>query len=174
MRFTANKYPKYKIGKHTYGDIVIHGMGVDNLGNNYVEIGDYCSLANGLQLQLGGNHDTASVSSYPFLDGTKPFDRQYGIYIGSDVWTGLGVIIRHGVTVGSGSVIGLGSIVLHDVPPYAIVAGNPAKLIRYRFSPSIISKLLVIKWWDWDYETIMSRLPEFEDVESFCDRYFVA
>lgn len=174
MFFTKTKYPSYKIGSHTYGDIIIHGRGVDEDGNNFVEIGDYCSFANGLQLQLGGDHNMESVSTYPFseLRGEKtPFNRKYGIYIGNDVWTGLGVIIKHGVTVGDGAVIGMGSIVTHNVEPYSIVVGNPARLLRYRFEPQIIEKLLKIRWWNLPYEEIVEKLPEMADPVSFCDKY---
>lgn len=175
MIYTKTKYPTYQIGPHTYGDVVIHGKGVDEDGNNFVEIGDYCSLANGLQLQLGGNHSMSTVSTYPFTVINKteklPFSKEYGIYIGNDVWIGLDVVIRHGVTIGDGAVVGMGSLVLHDVPPYAVVVGNPAKIIRYRFEPEIIEKLLKIKWWEWSETQIAERLPEMDDPISFCEKY---
>jgi acetyltransferase-like isoleucine patch superfamily enzyme len=173
MIYTHQYYPEYKIGIHSYGKITIHGNGsVDSF--NYVEIGDYCSFAPGLQLQLGGNHPMESATTYPFraIAGQPPIlDRKYGIYIGNDVWTGLDVLIRHGVTVGDGAVIGMGSVVLHDVPPYAIVAGNPARLIRYRFPQDTITSLLKIKWWEWDYPTILSRLDKMDDVATFVRTY---
>ena len=168
MIFTKSYYPSYKIGSHTYGQITIHGNGIVDQ-QNYVEIGDYCSFAPGLQLQLGGNHNMTSVSTYPFENGKKSFDKKYGIYIGNDVWTGLNVLIRHGVTIGHGAVIGMGSVVLNDVPDYAVVAGVPAKLIRYRFSKDIINKLLLIKWWNWPYETVLERIND--DVETFVSKW---
>lgn len=167
MIFTKTKFPAYKIGSHTYGDIKIHGNGIIDQFN-YVEIGDYCSFAPGLELQLGGNHHMDHVSTYPFDVGAQPiFDKKYGIYIGNDVWTGLNVLIRHGVTIGDGAVIGMGSVVLEDVPPYAIVAGVPAKLIRYRFNESQIEALLKIKWWEWSEDKIADLVPLMEDVDTF-------
>jgi chloramphenicol O-acetyltransferase type B len=175
MIYTRSRYPDYKIGYYSYGDITIHGNGIDTSGDDYVTIGNYCSFAPGLQLQLGGNHEMHKVSTYPFtrLDKVtkEPFDKKYGVYIGNDVWTGLNVIIKHGVTVGDGAVIGMGSIVTKDVEPYAIVAGNPAKLLRYRFDAETREKLLKIAWWHWDLATIQARLPEMDDVVTFVQKY---
>lgn len=172
MIYTKQYYPNYKIGSHTYGKITIHGNGIIDQFN-YVEIGDYCSFAPGLELQLGGNHHMDWVSTYPFLSEPPNFNRKYGIYIGNDVWTGLNVLIKHGVTVGNGAVIGMGSVVTHDVEPYAIVAGTPAKLIRYRFNEETRRELEKIAWWEWDEATIQARLPEMADVQSFILRYRV-
>ena len=92
------------------------------------------------------------------------------VSIGNACWIGDNVIILPAVTVGDGAVIGAGSIVTKDVPPFAVVAGNPARLLKYRFSPGIIAQLLEIRWWDWDvakirinetfFNTDLSALPE--------------
>lgn len=178
MNLTHLKYPDYQIGKHTYGDLTIHG------GNpNCVTIGDYCSFAPGLELQAGGGHWIEYVSSYPFcnFEGWKEHTnwtipdndrcKKTDIHIGNDVWIGLNVIIRAGVTIGDGAVIGMGSVVTKDVPSYAIVAGNPARLVRHRFDEETRKKLLEIAWWDWDEQIIKERLNYMDDVESFIRRF---
>jgi serine acetyltransferase len=76
-----------------------------------------------------------------------------------------------GVTIGDGAVIGAYSVVTKDVPPYAIVGGNPAKIIRYRFSPDIIEKLMAIKWWDWPEEKIKRNVTLFYNVEEFIHKH---
>jgi acetyltransferase-like isoleucine patch superfamily enzyme len=78
--------------------------------------------------------------------------------IGNDVWMGQGAIILSGVTVGDGAIIGAGAVVSRDVPPYAIVAGNPAQVVRHRFAPSTIEFLLNLQWWDWPLEKILLNL----------------
>ncbi|MBQ8464939.1 MAG: glycosyltransferase [Alphaproteobacteria bacterium] len=93
----------------------------------------------------------------------NPFYTQEPVNIGNDVWIGNNVIIKDGINVGDGAIIGMGSIVTKDVPPYAIVAGVPAKVIKYRFSQDIINKFLAVKWWNFD-EKIIAQLP-FHNVE---------
>ena len=83
-------------------------------------------------------------------------------HIGNDVWIGSGVLIKSGINIGDGAIIGAGSIVTHDVPPYEIWAGSPARLIRKRFDDETISKLLEIKWWDWEDKKI-KRYSDFFD-----------
>lgn len=90
------------------------------------------------------------------------------ITIGNDVWIGAGSIIRKGITIGDGAVVGAGSVVSKDVPPYGIVAGNPARLIKYRFDEATIAEFLDLKWWDLPVEKIFS-LP-FDDVQSVSPR----
>jgi len=85
------------------------------------------------------------------------------ISIGSDVWIGSNVIILSGVTIGDGAVIGAGAVVTKDIPPYAVAAGVPAKVIKSRFSDEDITLLLSARWWDWDFEKIKRRLPMFYD-----------
>jgi phosphonate metabolism protein (transferase hexapeptide repeat family) len=95
------------------------------------------------------------------------------VVIGNDVWIGHAVIVMPGVEVGDGAVLAAGAVVTHNVAPYTIVGGVPARQIRERFSRAIAARLSGIAWWDWPAETIWQRLPEFQsgDVEAFCSRW---
>ncbi len=79
--------------------------------------------------------------------------------IGNDVWLGFETLILPGITIGDGAVVAAGSVVTSDVPPYAIVAGNPARIVCMRFPPEVIDRLLAIAWWNWDAERITRSLP---------------
>lgn len=124
-------------------------------------IGRFCCLSWGLSIG-GKNHNYHAVTSYPeyhfnrILNGKSPiieskFDDSI---IGNDVWIGSNAVVLRGIKVGDGAVIGAGAVVTHDVPPYAIVAGAPAKIIKYRFSKDVIDALIDLKWWDFDLENI--------------------
>ena len=89
------------------------------------------------------------------------------VFIGHDVWVGRSAIVLPGVTVGHGAVIGAGSVVTKDVPPYAIVAGNPAKLIRFRFDQDTVGKLMLIQWWDWPDGRLCDLGAVFNDIDKF-------
>ena len=92
--------------------------------------------------------------------------------IGHDTWIGHGAIIMPAVSVGTGSVIGAGAVVTHDVPPYAIAVGVPARVVKSRFHGGIVAELLEIAWWDWPHATIRDRLQDFTaDVEAFVEKY---
>lgn len=130
------------------------------------EVGNFCSIANNVSIG-GASHPMERVSTSPAFYGGKRNGMPYKLYdasqpllirttIGSDVWIGEGVIIKAGITIGNGSVIGSGSVVTKDVEPYAIVAGNPAKLIRYRFSEDVIAKLQKCKWWEFSDDKLKS------------------
>lgn len=95
----------------------------------------------------------------------------YYCKIGNDVWIGSNVLIKGGVTIGDGAVVGMGSIVTKDVPPYAVVAGNPAKIIKYRCNDEQIKALLRIKWWDWPIELIKERKNDFANIDDFIKKY---
>lgn len=93
------------------------------------------------------------------------------VRVGHDTWIGHGVVVMPGVRIGNGAVVGSNSVVTRDVPAYAIVAGAPAKFIRWRFAPAIAQALDATAWWDWDHETLKARLPDFNDVRVFLDKY---
>ncbi len=150
-------------GKHTYGPeekILGHPSILEGS-----TIGKFCSIADNLQLVAKGKHMTDWVSTYPFrikwkmdvplhaLPPTSP------ITIGNDVWIASNVKIKQGVKIGDGAVLATESFVTKDVPPYAIVGGNPAKVIKYRFTESQIEDLLKIKWWDWEDSDIKEIVP---------------
>ena len=140
------------------------------INNDKLIIGKFCSIAcNAKFLMTSGNHKMKSLSTYTFpifyetwgLDVshiTDAWDNKGDIVIGHDVWIGYDAIIMSGVKIGDGAIIGTRSIVTNDVPPYTIVGGIPAKVIKKRFSDDIILKLLKIKWWDWSYEKIKANI----------------
>ena len=166
--FTRDKvaYNNYSIGIGTYGEPNI----LDYDGKTKLEIGCYCSIANNVKILLGGNHRTDWISTYPF----SVFEQQFSnakkvtghpsskgdIIIGHDVWIGDSAIILSGVTIGNGAVIAAASVITRNVGPYEIWAGNPAKLVKKRFTEEEISELLRIEWWNWNTERINSWLNQ--------------
>jgi len=131
-------------------------------------IGNYCSIGSGAVFMMAGNqaHRMDWVSTYPFAFQANIFKSAKSAYekagdtvIGSDVWIGTEAMFMAGITVGSGAVIAARAVVTKDVPPYAIVGGNPAKIIKYRFDEKTIAQLLSLKWWDWSEEEIKSAMP---------------
>lgn len=120
------------------------------------KIGRYCSIGN--LCTIGAQqHPLDRLTTYPIGDNAPQ-----PTVIGNDVWIGSSVVVMAGLTVGDGAVLGAGSVVTKDVQPYAIVAGNPARVLRYRFSPADIADLLCSKWWDLPIEEV-AKLP-FNDV----------
>lgn len=126
-------------------------------------IGKFCSIASGATFLLnGGNHHVETVSSFPFgifgggWEAALPdaWPNKGDLQIGDDVWIGFGATLLPGVKVGDGAVIAARSVVASDVPPYAVVAGNPARVVRYRHSERDIEALLQLRWWDWPVERI--------------------
>ncbi len=121
-----------------------------------LRIGAYCSISSEVQIFLGKNHRVDWVSSYPFpaffveAKHIPKFGVSRGdVTIGSDVWLCANCMILSGVTVGHGAVIGAGAVVTRDVQPYSVVAGNPAKHVRWRFDEKMRQELLTTAWWDW-------------------------
>ena len=132
-------------------------------------IGSYSSISFNVTVEPA-THSTDLVSSHPFFETKEQFlttENGYYCEIGNDVWIGRNVLIKGGVKIGDGAVIGMGAIVTKDVPPYAIVAGSPAKLIRYRFDEDTVKKLCEMKWWERDPEEIESKKELFGDPDAF-------
>ncbi len=122
-------------------------------------IGRYCSIAAEVKFIMnGGNHPTTWLTTYPFpIFGEgwaaampESWPTKGDTVIGNDVWIGYGATIMPGVHVGDGAIIATAAVVTRDVPPYAIVGGNPASVVRYRFDERTIERLLAIRWWDWE------------------------
>ncbi|QQC65847.1 CatB-related O-acetyltransferase [Paraburkholderia ginsengisoli] len=150
------------------------------------KVGRYCSIAYGIT-DLGNSHPLHFVSGHPFLfDGGDwreiarrngsdwdvhiPYDDRYGpIEIGHDCWIGSGARIKGGVKIGTGSVIAAGAIVTKDVPPYSMVAGVPAKVVKNRFSDKVIELLLETEWWNYAYWDLKG-LP-FDEPERFANEF---
>jgi acetyltransferase-like isoleucine patch superfamily enzyme/glycosyltransferase involved in cell wall biosynthesis len=148
---TSCTYPismeKISVGRRTYGAITAMTWGHPN---EHIKIGSFCSIGGGVEFLLGGNHAMNGITTFPIK--VKYFGHQNEaltkgpIVVGDDVWIGNRAIILSGTKIGQGAVIGASSVVSGYVPPYAVVAGNPAKIIRYRFSPEVIEKLLELDY----------------------------
>jgi len=171
---------RLSVGRFTYG---MHNFKVMQWNEGAsLSIGRFCSIAKDVTVFLGGNHRTDWISTFPFGHvftdqlGTKKVEGLPAtvgdVVIGNDVWIGDGATVMSGVTIGDGAVVAANSHVVKNVPPYSIVGGNPAALIRYRFTPSVIAKLLKLSWWDLpleDIRRIASRLSDAPNEESLSD-----
>ena len=152
-----------KVGKETYGglDVLIHGVGYK------LVIGNYCSIAPRVSFILCSDHAVTHISTFPFknkiLDNEQEAISKGDIIIGDDVWIGYGATIMSGVHIDQGAVVAAGAVVTKDVPPYAIVGGVPAKVIKYRFEPEMIEELLKV-----DYSKLTN-----EDIEKNIDDLYM-
>jgi acetyltransferase-like isoleucine patch superfamily enzyme len=133
-----------------------------------VKIGAFCSIADNVEIFLGGNHRTDWVTTYPFghihqdkfpWHGKGHPATKGDVVIGNDVWIGSGATILSGVNIGDGAVISAKSVVVKDVPAYGIVGGNPAKLLKMRFTEDQIERLLNNPWWDLPENRINELIP---------------
>ena len=165
--------------KYSYGNPNIHSYP----GSGKISIGNFVSIAAGVNIFLGNNHRTDWVSTYPFGAINENVFNSFNcsnnghpatkgdVIIGNDVWIGSFATIMSGVTIGDGAVIAANSHVIKNVEPYSIVGGNPAKFIKYRFSKNQIEKLLEIKWWYWEDEKInkYTHLLCNENIDNFIE-----
>ena len=171
--------PNIEIGDYTmYNDYVRdpRDFAKNNVLYHYpvngdkLKIGKFCSIACGAKfLFTSGNHAMQSLSTYPFpiffeewnldaRDICSAWDNKGDIIIGSDVWIGYEAVIMAGVTIGDGAIIATRAVVTKDVPPYTIVGGVPAKIIRKRFDDATIERLENLRWWDWNAAKIQRNI----------------
>ncbi|RMO70147.1 hypothetical protein ALQ35_03154 [Pseudomonas fluorescens] len=157
-----NRYPDYSFGIGTYGDLKVH----DWHEGTTLRVGAYTSIAGNVEVYLGGHHRTDWLSCYPFPAKVKSlahitdFGGSKGdVTIGNDCWISSHAKILSGVTIGNGAVVAAGSIVTKDVAPYAIVGGNPAKHIRWRFDEPTRLLLEQSAWWEWSETEVCAIAP---------------
>ena len=176
------KNPNIIVGDYTYYDDFEN---VENFEKNVkyhfdfvgdkLKIGKFCMIASDVKFIMNGaNHLTSALTTYPFAIfgngwkhamNNKSYPQKGDINIGNDVWIGYNATIMAGVTIGDGAIIAANSTVIKNVEPYSIVGGNPAKEIKKRFSEETISKLLELKWWNWDIEKITKNIQNLTDSE---------
>jgi len=138
-------------------------------------VGKYCSIAAKLTIFLGGNHRTDWITTFPFGSPPGHPATKGDVIIKNDVWIGHGVTIMSGVTIGNGACIGAMSVVAKDIPAYSIVAGNPARVKKMRFSPENIERLERLAWWNWPEDKIADAIPYLQsnDIEGLMERWLV-
>ncbi len=169
--------PRITVGRYSYYSGYYHGHPFDecaryllpNEDADRLIIGAFCSIGSGAAFIMAGNqgHRNDWISTFPFAfvpdapefaDAANGYQNAGDTVIGNDVWIGSEAIIMPGVTVGDGAVIGTRALVTRDVEPYAIVAGNPARTIRKRFSDEEIAMLLELRWWDWSVDALSAAM----------------
>lgn len=149
----------------------------------YSEIGKFASLATGVRInpvqhpahiRTASHHFTYRGAHYGFGpddDSLIEWRRQNRVTVGHDVWMGHNVVVMGGVTVGNGAVIAASAVVTHDVQPYEIVGGVPARHIGWRYEPELIAAMERIQWWNWSHQELAERVRDFDDVNEFCRKY---
>jgi chloramphenicol O-acetyltransferase type B len=171
-------HPNIAVGRYSYYSGYYHRHGFEECaryllphpGADRLVIGSFCSIGTGASFIMAGNqgHRTDWVSTFPFFfvpdapefvgaqDGYRPAG---DTVIGHDVWIGAEAVIMPGVRIGHGAVIGTRALVTRDVEPYAVVGGNPARVIRRRFEEATVARLLEMAWWDWTEAQLQEAMP---------------
>jgi virginiamycin A acetyltransferase len=169
--------PRIQIGDFTYydhperatefeTDAVLYAFSSERL-----VIGRYCAIAAGVRFLMGGaNHADLGPSTFPFgifggdwadtMDLVMSAPSRGDTVVGNDVWLGYEALVLPGVTIGDGAIVAAASVVAADVPPYAIVAGNPARVVRRRYDDADVERLLAAAWWDWPVEAVTAHARE--------------
>jgi virginiamycin A acetyltransferase len=168
--------PQIQVGEYTYCDEPAGAAGFERnvlylfpfLGDRLV-VGRYCAIARGVRFVMNGaNHRLAGFSTYPFhlfggdwaqvtpLPEELPFKGD--TVVGDDVWLGFEALLLPGVKVGAGAIVAARAVVTSDVPPYAIVGGNPARVLKMRYDAATVERLLRIAWWNWDAARVTRHL----------------
>lgn len=171
---------QFEIGRYTWGHLTVS----NRTPGATLQIGQFCSLAYGVHILLGGEHRTDFVSTYRFPAypefqdasgdlASRTSATRGSVTIGNDVWVGNEALILSGVTIGDGAVIGAGSVVRHDIPPYGIVAGNPSRVAGFRFPADQIAALQRISWWNWPIGRISATLDLMmsDDIQRFIEAF---
>jgi acetyltransferase-like isoleucine patch superfamily enzyme len=169
--------PFVTMGRYSHG--VHKGSFLFLSDKSPVKIGAFCAIASEVLFICHADHPTETASNFGLQDQilktkkTMEYLRTKGpIVLGNDVWIGARATIMSGVTIGDGAVVAACSVVTKDVPPYAIVAGNPARFIKYRFSEDTIAAMLKIRWWEWPIERIKHEKAAFDlPAEQFVLRF---
>lgn len=152
---------------------------VENPFDIPVSVGSYTAIARNLWI-CGGQHSTKlnrqAVSNFPFFDKLRLEGYHDGyigrpVVIGHDCWIGDNCTLLEGVVVGNGAIIGAGSVVAKSVPHFAVVVGNPARIMRFRVTTDQAEALERIRWWDWSRDTIEIRIQDFNDITTFIELY---
>jgi len=156
--------------------------GLYNYGSDRLIIGKFCAIATNVKFIMNGaNHKLDGVSTYPFpmfghgwetaIDQVMNLPSKGDTIIGNDVWIGYESLIMPGVTIGDGAIVAARSVVVKDVPPYTVAGGNPAQLLKQRFSDAEVEQLLAIRWWNWDIDKITRNIDLImgSDVNRLCN-----
>lgn len=166
-------HPNWRVGDYTYASA--HAAPADWAARlapylhpgapERLEIGRFCQIADGVTfVTASANHRRDGISTYPFAVMTGEFGDRPSLpgpgpdtIVGHDVWIGTGATILPGARIGSGVIVGAGAVVAGEVPPYAIVAGNPARVVRPRFDADTVARILAVAWWDWPIDRILTH-----------------
>lgn len=171
-------HPNIIVGRYSYYSGYYHGHSFDDCarfllpdeGADRLIVGSFCSIGSGAAFIMAGNqgHRHEWISTFPFFfmpevpafaGARNGYEPAGDTVIGNDVWIGSEAIIMPGVRIGDGAIIGTRALVTKDVPPYAIIGGNPAKMIRKRFGDHEIGLLMEMRWWDWSDDQLKAAMP---------------
>lgn len=170
-QFPPDLYSQVEIGEGSYGGLAINAYD----RTTRLQMGKFCSVAEGVRVVLGGEHRVDWATTYPFsviwpeIEKSGHPATRGDVVIGNDVWLGTEALIASGTTIGDGAVVAARTLVVGRVPPYAVWGGNPGRFLRWRFAPDLCERLRALAWWDWPRERLVRALPSMlsTDVAAF-------